>query len=180
VAAAEGILLFRRKRGDGDAYLTVDGKDIEERTELALKWTPLAATWTVIGDAEEHRTSEIRKPILEVVSNTDEPIGPTDVADALDEPVNKIKQRMYQMSRPGALRVVSRGRYVIATRNLHYQNDQKVTEVMKVMNPHNQNGYHSISADAGNALVDELKKEGVREEAAAKAVMNMMVRRKIT
>jgi hypothetical protein len=51
VAAAEGILLFRRKRGDGDAYLTVDGKDIEERTELALKWDPLASTLDVTDSA---------------------------------------------------------------------------------------------------------------------------------
>jgi hypothetical protein len=183
VAAAEGILLFRRKRGDADAFLTVDGKDIEERMELALKWDSLAATWTVIGDAEEHRTSEIRKAILEVVSNTDEPIGPTDVADALDEPVNKIKQRMYQMSKDGELRVVSRGRYVMGTHNLHNlrnHNHEKVTKVMEGMDPHDQNGHHSLSADEGNALVEELKKEGVREEAAAKAVTSMMVRREIT
>jgi len=43
-AAAEHIWLLTRKRGDADAYLLVDGKDIEERQELALGWDAQAAT----------------------------------------------------------------------------------------------------------------------------------------
>jgi hypothetical protein len=164
VAAAEGILLFRRKRGDADAFLTVDGKDIEERSELAVKWDPLAATWTVIGDAEAHRLSETRIGILRVVGDADEPMGPTEVADILDQPVNTIKQRMYQMSKDGELRVVSRGRYVIGSHNLHNlhnHNDQKVTEVMEVTEPHNQNGHHPLFADEGNEWVQKRIDEGM-------------------
>jgi hypothetical protein len=131
VAAAEGILLFRRKRGDADAYLTIDGKDIEERAELAVKWDPLAATWTVIGDADAHRLSETRLAILRVFEDADEPLGPTDVADILNQPTNTIKQRMYQMSKDGDLRVESRGRYIGThnLHNLHNQGPEKVTEV---------------------------------------------------
>jgi hypothetical protein len=160
VAAAEGILLFRRKRGDADAFLTVDGKDIEERTELALKWEPLATSWTVIGGAEEHRLSEIRAAILRVMADMDEPIGPTDVADALDEPVNKIKQRMYQMSNGGELRVVSRGRYVTGSHNLHNFSEEKVTEVM--------GGDNLSKADRDNARFQRLLDQGWSEELALK------------
>jgi hypothetical protein len=39
------------------------------------------------------------------------------------------------------------------------------------------NGY--LSADQGNALVEELKKEGIREDFAARALISMMVRREI-
>jgi hypothetical protein len=37
-ADSEGIWLLTRKRGDADAYLMVDGKDIVESQELALGW----------------------------------------------------------------------------------------------------------------------------------------------
>ena len=179
----DGVLVLKRDRGKADAVLHVDGRDIEEPAEYALKWDAETAGWTIVGDAEEHRTSEIRKAILEVVSNTDEPIGPTDVADALDESVNKIKQRMYQMSKDGELRVVSRGRYVIGShnlRNLPNLNHEKVTNVMEGMDPHNQNGYHSLSADEGNEWVQRRIDAGMREEDAVKALMNMMQRTETT
>jgi hypothetical protein len=142
VAAAEGILLFRRKRGDADAYLTVDGKDIPERTELAVKWDPLTTTWSLIGDAETHRRSETRIAILEVFDNADEPLGPTDVADITGLAANTVKQRMYQMSKDGDLKVVSRGRYTKVTlshnlHNLHNFREEKVTEVMEGTEHHN-------------------------------------------
>jgi hypothetical protein len=147
----------------------VDGKDIEERTELALKWDALAASWTVIGDAEEHRLSEIRAAILRVMADIDEPVGPTDVADALDEPVNKIKQRMYQMSKDGELKVVARGRYVLGTHNLHNLHnfrEEKVTEVMKVTE-----GDNLSKADTDNARFQQLLDEGWSEEMAMKEMM---------
>jgi hypothetical protein len=174
VAAAEGILLFRRKRGDGDAYLTVDGKDIEDRTELALKWDPLAAIWTVIGDAEAHRLSETRLAILQVFENADEPLGPTDVADILGQPTNTIKQRMYHMSKDGELRVESRGRYT-RSHNLHNLHNQKVTEVMEVMGGDNQehrNGH--LSSDEQNERVQKLIDEGMREDFAVAEVMKKL------
>jgi len=140
VAAAEGILLFRRKRGEADGFLTVDGKDIEERSELALKWDGLAATWSVIGDAEEHRLSETRKAILQVVADMDGAVGPKDVADVLDLDQNTVRQRMYQMSRDGELKVVARGKYVMGTHNLHNVRnvgDEKVMKVTEDTDSHN-------------------------------------------
>jgi hypothetical protein len=98
------------------------------------------------------------------VGDADEPMGPTEVADILDQPVNTIKQRMYQMSKDGELRVVSRGRYVIGSHNLHNlhnHNDQKVTEVMEVTEPHNQNGHHPLFADEGNEWVQKRIDEGM-------------------
>jgi len=61
-----------------------------------------------------------------------------------------------------------------------FLNHEKVTKVMEGMDPHSQNGYQSLSADEGNVLVEGLKKEGIPEEDAVKAVMNMMARTEIT
>ena len=137
VAAAEGILLFRRKRGDADAYLTIDGKDIEERAELALKWDPQAATWTVIGDAETHRLSETRLAILKVFEDTDQPLGPADVAGILGIDANTVRQRMYQMSKAGELKVEGYGRYVGVHNTHNSHNDEETHTVTGSHNTHN-------------------------------------------
>jgi len=128
----DGALVLKRKRGQADAYLHIDGRDIENPTELALKFDQNAATWAIMGDAEEYRLSETRRKIMEAA--VEWPAGPKEVADILDMPENTIKQRMYQMSQNGELKVVSRGLYVPHNfHNFHNHEDTKVTEVMKVM-----------------------------------------------
>jgi hypothetical protein len=67
----DGALVLKRKRGDADAYLHVDGRDIENPTELALKFDPNAATWAVMGDAEEYRKSETRRAIVKTLEEAD-------------------------------------------------------------------------------------------------------------
>jgi hypothetical protein len=135
----DGALVLKRKRGDADAYLTVEGRDIENATEIALKFDQDAATWAVMGDAEEYRRSETRRKILKVLEEAGEPLGPKDVAELLDMPENRIKQRLYQMSKDGDVKVVSRGRYELHNlHNFHNHEDAKVTEVMEVMDPRNE------------------------------------------
>jgi len=171
VAATEGILLLRRKRGDGDAFLTIDGKDIEARGELALKWDPLTTQWTVIGDADTHRRSETRKAIQRAFDDADGPLGPTEVADILGQPVNTIKQRMYQMSKDGDLRVEARGLYTLPHNfnNLHNQKGTKVTEVMGGDKEEHTNGY--LPADEGNERVQRLIDGGMRPDLAVAEVL---------
>lgn len=135
----DGALVLKRKRGQADAYLHVDGRDIENPAELALKWDADAATWTIVGDAEEYRKSETRRKIMEAAVQW--PAGPKEVADILDMPENTVKQRMYQMSQDGELKVVSRGLYEPHNlHNFHNHEGAKVTEVMKVMDSRNGGG----------------------------------------
>jgi hypothetical protein len=137
----DGALVLKRKRGQADAFLHIDGRDIENPTELALKWDAEAATWAVMGDAEEYRKSETRRAIVKALEDADEPLGPKDVAGLLDMPENTIKQRMYQMSKDGELKVVSRGLYELHNlHNFHNHEDAKVTEVMEVMDSRNEVG----------------------------------------
>jgi hypothetical protein len=53
-AAADAVLVLQRARGQGDATLSVTGRDIEER-ELALRFDQTTMQWTLIGDAETLR-----------------------------------------------------------------------------------------------------------------------------
>lgn len=81
--------------------LHVDGRDIEEPAEYALKWDAETAGWTIAGDAEEYRMSEERKDILGVLTEAGELLSPGEVADALGKPRNTVKQRLWRMAQDG-------------------------------------------------------------------------------
>jgi hypothetical protein len=106
----DGALVLKRKRGQADAYLHVDGRDIENPTELALE-------------------------------DADEPLGPKEAAELTDLPENTVRQRLYQMSKDGEVKVVARGRYVAHNVHNNRNNEEmKVTEVMDVMDSRNEDG----------------------------------------
>jgi AAA domain len=141
-AAVEGILLLTRERGQADAYLTVDGKDIRDRQELALNWDANVCTWTIQGDAEQYKLSKERQEIRHVVEMADEPVTPTYVADALGKSYNAVKKTMWEMSRDGQLSSTGNGRYTPVTGNPgNPSNPRKpgvsnpVTEVTEVTDP---------------------------------------------
>jgi hypothetical protein len=118
----DGVLVLKRDRGKADAVLHVDGRDIEEPAEYALKWDAETAGWTIAGDAEEYRMSEERKAILGVLTESAEFLSPGEVADALDKPRNTIKQRLWRMAQDGQVENRN-GRYGIT-----HNHDNRVTE----------------------------------------------------
>jgi hypothetical protein len=133
--AADGVLLLKRDRGRGDAYLHVDGRDIEEPAELALTWNPNTACWTLAGDADEFRLSRERAEILRVLEEHGDPMTPTEVADALGKTLNTVKQRLWRMSKDGQVSAAD-GRYSMVTRNPRNRDNPDevtVTSVMEVM-----------------------------------------------
>lgn len=112
----DGTMVLKRERGRADAYLHIAGRDIEEDTELALKWDPETVGWRIVGDAEEYRLSEERAEIVRVLEERDEPMTPTEVADVLDKKTNTVKQRMWRMGKDGQLDK-SDGGYSVSNRN---------------------------------------------------------------
>ena len=99
----DGILVLKRDRGRGDAYLHVDGRDVEEPGELALTWNPANASWTIAGDADEYRMSQERSAVLTVLEDAGTPMTPTEIADALEKSVGSIKKLAWTMSRDGQI-----------------------------------------------------------------------------
>jgi hypothetical protein len=97
----DGVLVLKRDRGKADAVLHVDGRDIEEPAEYALKWDAETAGWTIVGDAEEYRMSEERKAIVGVLTEAGESLSPGEVADILDKSRNTVKQRLWRMAQDG-------------------------------------------------------------------------------
>jgi len=188
----DGALVLKRKRGEADAYLTIDGRDIEEHTELALRWHQDAATWSIMGDAEEYRLIGERREILQVLKESyPEPLGAKDISIAIGKSdpkgYNATRQRLYQMSNAGEVKTVGRGKYTLTNkpnipnipnkRNSDVRNVRDVSEVkeiMEVTDPHNQNGYLPLSANEANERVEQLKSQGMREDYAVEEVMKLM------
>ena len=94
---------MKRERGRADAFLHVTGRDIEDDIELALRWDRETGGWIIAGDAAEYRLSEERAEILRTLEETDKPMTPTEVADALRKKMNTVKQTMWRMDRDGQL-----------------------------------------------------------------------------
>jgi hypothetical protein len=109
----DGALVLKRRRGRADAFLHVEGRDIEAPTELALKFDPDAATWAIAGDAEEYRVSESRRSILRVLGNAYEPLGPKEIAEMADAPYGATRELLSQMVKDSQVKNLGRGAYVL-------------------------------------------------------------------
>lgn len=118
----DGTLILARERGQADAYLHIDGRDVEEPRELALRWDRNVASWTVVGDAEDFRLSEIRREIRDLLENADGPMSARDVAIGIGKGYEAVRQRLYQMSRDGEVKVVARGKYTCVTSSHNKRN----------------------------------------------------------
>lgn len=108
----DGALVLKRQRGRADAFLHVEGRDIENPTELALKLDPNAATWAIVGDAEEYRLSEQRSALLRVLLNADEPLGPKELAEMTDAKYGATRELLSRMAKDGQVKNLGRGQYV--------------------------------------------------------------------
>jgi hypothetical protein len=113
----DGALVLKRRRGEADANLLGDGRDFENPVELALKWNASAATWTILGDAEEYAMSEQRRAILGVVKSADKLLGPKAITERLNANGTEMKngavrEMCSQMANDGQLRNPARGQYL--------------------------------------------------------------------
>jgi hypothetical protein len=111
-SGVDGALVLKRQRGRADAFLHVEGRDIENPTELALKFDPNAATWAIVGDAEEYRLSEQRSAILRVLERADEPLSPKEVAEMTDAKYGATRELLSQMAKDGQVKNLGRAQYV--------------------------------------------------------------------
>jgi hypothetical protein len=111
IRSEELILILKRDRTRADARLFVTGRDVEEEKDLALRWAPEVQTWTLVGDAEEHRASQERQEILDYVRGAGGPVKPKEVATGLDKNYKTVAALMQKMINAGALSSPAYGKY---------------------------------------------------------------------
>lgn len=110
-AAADTLIIVRRARGQADATLAITGRDVEEQ-ELALRFSGVAGTWTLLGDAADWALGETRLTIREVVKLHGD-LSPKQVSELTGIERATARVTMSRMANDGQL-VASRGRYSIA------------------------------------------------------------------
>ena len=81
-----------------------------------MKFDARAATWAIVGDAEEYRMGEGRREISRVLEDADEPLGPKDITAMLNERGQKIsygavREMLSQMVKDGQAKNLGRGAY---------------------------------------------------------------------
>ena len=132
----DGAMVLKRDRGKQDATLVVDGRDIEEPAELALRWDADIASWSLMGDAEEYRQSEERRRIMDLLMQMDDPMYPKDIAEALDKNRSTTRVLLANMKQDGQVEDTGRG-YVIgqhhkqAKQHKQTQQDKQRKQVAK-------------------------------------------------
>src|SRR5215208_74782 len=137
----DGALVLKRDRGKQDATLMVDGRDIEEPSELALRWDADIASWSLMGDAEEFRMSEERRGIVNLLRRVGEPLGPKDIAQVLGRNYGAVRVMLSEMVKDGLLASPSRGKYIMTNNTNNANNahaDENVSDVSGAAN--NQRG----------------------------------------
>jgi hypothetical protein len=109
---ADTIIIIKRDRAAVDAVLHVSGRDVDEQ-ELALKFDKDTGRWTILGDAQEHRSSKERNEIHTLLDRQG-PMTPKKVADELDRKPANVKVLMHKMRNDGSLKSLGGGRYAVA------------------------------------------------------------------
>jgi biotin operon repressor len=188
----DGALVLKRDRGKQDATLAIDGRDVEEPTQLALRWDADIASWSLMGDAEEYRQSEERRRIIALLERMDEPMSPKDIAEALGKNRSTTRVLLANMKQDGQVEAVSRGYVVAHEHKQHKQHKQTqqgeqdkqggdessvgparpVYDVYAVDDdaPQASNRHH-LTADEGNERVQRLIDEGMAPKLAVAEVL---------
>ncbi len=156
----DGVLVLKRDRGKADAYLHVTGRDIEEESELALRWDNALASWSLMGDAEEHRLAENPRKILTVLKATTEYLGPKEIARRAELDYDTTRQtlgRMQEADNPAA-RVVSpsRGKYTYPDNPTYVHNVHNVHNANTAHNTHNEYGFVEEPFVSNGAFVNNV------------------------
>lgn len=96
--AVDGFLLLYRKRGETDARLYVDGRDIEEEQELILSFNRECATWTIKRDTADKTVASTpeRQEVLDILLAAKQPMTIREVASKL--PNKSLHTLRYLMS----------------------------------------------------------------------------------
>jgi hypothetical protein len=185
----DGAMVLKRDRGKQDATLVVDGRDIEEPSEFALRWDANIASWSLMGDAEEYRQSEERRRIKELLERLDDPMYPKDIAEALDKNRSTTRVLLANMKQDGQVEDTGRG-YVVAQQHKqakqHKQAQQDKHHKQPVKSPAVDDaqgvyGVYGVYGDSGGKQprlttdeAEEVKRlisQGMKAELAREAVL---------
>lgn len=106
--AVDTVLVLRRESFGTALYGR--GREIEE-VDIAMEL--VSGRWQISGDSEQAKASDERKAIIDVLSQSDVPLGPKAVAEELDQPPENVRQLLRSMEIDGTVQKRARGKYVL-------------------------------------------------------------------
>jgi AAA domain len=125
----DGALILKRERGQHEATLFVTGRDIEQEQQFALRFDPLTAMWTQVGNAEEIRRTKERQEILDLLSEQlPEGMTARQVAEALQKNYHTTRCLLRKLEAAGEITHVN-NHYIAAagenSRNHYHHRNQR-------------------------------------------------------
>jgi hypothetical protein len=114
VGSSGVVWSLKRSRGKADAVLYATGWDFADR-ELPLLWAPETAWRLLDGTATEHRQSEERRAVLDVLEESEEPLGAREIATVLEKPSATVRWLLCALKKDGLVSSPARGKYVTNT-----------------------------------------------------------------
>jgi hypothetical protein len=108
--AADTVLVLARNSQGTTLYGR--GRDIEE-LETAMSFDRKTGHWGVLGAASEIRRSDERSAVLVALKDAEEPMTPGEIASAIGQRPNNVKQLLFKMVKDGQVaKLHGRGHYV--------------------------------------------------------------------
>ncbi|MGA7731119.1 MAG: AAA family ATPase [Chloroflexia bacterium] len=132
--AADNVLVLTRDRGKMDAVLQGSGRDITE-LNLALRWDPHLAAWSVMGNAEEYKLSEESRDMLEVMRRIGKSVQPKDLYPHFpDKSHEAVRVLLHRMTGRGDAIVGADGKYSVNVARYRgdYPEQEKVETVQSL------------------------------------------------
>jgi hypothetical protein len=107
--AVDTSIVLRRGRGAADAILHLTGRDVEEQ-ELAIQFDE-SIGWILLGDAKAYAQTKERREIIDLLLSSAEPLGPKEIAEALEKSPGSIRRLLGKMEDEREIQRVDRGKY---------------------------------------------------------------------
>ncbi|WP_054527850.1 AAA family ATPase [Citromicrobium sp. WPS32] len=106
---ADAVLILDRDQNGVTLYGR--GRDIEE-IETAVTFDRETCRWVALGDPGEVRMGLLRSEIIRLLQKSAEPMGPTELAKALDYSAENVRQTLPRMVKAGEIEKSGRGKYL--------------------------------------------------------------------
>lgn len=109
--SVDNVLVLERTRGGGDATLFVNGRDIEDETELTLRLDD--GLWSYVGRTEDVERSKERKAILDALAANGGLGTVAEIHAVIEDGSSRaaVKMRLSRMAKAGEVKNLGSGLY---------------------------------------------------------------------
>src|SRR3990167_3706708 len=154
---ADAVLILAKNHNiKGGAVLKTSGKEVKEQ-ELAMRYDEITGSWIFLGDAKEIAVSNERKEILCLMRSLNQPIGPKEIAAALNKEEGTTRYLIMKLCQERVIGAIGYGRYMI-NKNHTENNPPNTPIILNTINtpntPNTPNGSNGIGGSVrGDAEV---------------------------